>query len=261
METRNSVRICVQLVKSQVFHTGATPSSMAGAPSAASLRPCREKPAQVAKPLPGRLSSRWSLWTALAAVGPLGRPGDLRKTTTYLSPAVIRAPQGILAMQTLACSRFLSSFLGAVVLGPWACAAEWAPPRVGLTQPRTGQTQRFGSGTLTNRSDGTSSQTRPFGSGSITTERTRDGRTITGQTQKFGSGTITRWSDGSTTETRPFGSGTLTTERRRDGRTVTGQTQAFGSGTITNRSDGSSSQTQRFGSGTIQRDRPGRQGR
>lgn len=90
-------------------------------------------------------------------------------------------------------------------------AAEPMPPRSGLGQPRTGQTQKFGSGTLTHRSDGTSSQTRPFGSGSLTTERTRDGRTVTGHTQKFGSGTITRWSDGSTTETRPFGSGSLTT--------------------------------------------------
>ena len=96
-------------------------------------------------------------------------------------------------------------------------AAEPTPPRANLSQPRTGQTQRFGSGTLTTRSDGTTSQTRPFGSGSITTERTRDGRTVTGHTQKFGSGTITRWSDGSTTETRPFGSGSITTERGRDG--------------------------------------------
>ena len=139
-----------------------------------------------------------------------------------------------------------------------AAAAEPMPPRAGSAPPRTGTTTPFGSGSITNRSDGSSSQTRPFGSGSITTDRTRDGRTVTGQTQKFGSGTITRWSDGTTTETRPFGAGSITTERTRDGRTVTGQTQKFGSGTITNRSDGSSSQTTPFGNGTLQRDTPGR---
>ena len=133
-----------------------------------------------------------------------------------------------------------------------------SPQRSGVTQPRSGTTSKFGSGTITRRSDGTSSETRPFGSGSITTERRRDGSTVTGQTQKFGSGTITRWSDGTTTETRPFGSGTTSTDRDRQGRSVTGQTQKFGSGTITHRSDGSSSTTQPFGSGTIQRDQPGR---
>lgn len=137
-------------------------------------------------------------------------------------------------------------------------AAEPTPPRAGMAQPRSGTTNQFGSGTMTRRSDGTTSQTRPFGSGSITTERGRDGKTVTGHTQKFGSGTITRWSDGTTTESRPFGSGTITTERGRNGQTVTGQTQKFGNGTITTRSDGSSSRTQPFGSGTIQRDQPGR---
>jgi len=137
-------------------------------------------------------------------------------------------------------------------------AAEPTPPRAGMTQPRSATTNPFGSGTITHRSDGTSSQTRPFGSGSITTERGRDGKTVTGHTQKFGSGTITRWSDGTTTETRPFGSGSLTTERGRTGQTVTGHTQKFGSGTITNRSDGSSSRSQPFGSGTLQRDQPGK---
>ncbi len=147
---------------------------------------------------------------------------------------------------------------GCLAAMPRATAAEPTPPRAGLSAPRTGTTNKFGSGTLTHRSDGTSSQTRPFGSGSITTERMRDGKTITGQTQRFGSGTITRWSDGSVTETRPFGSGTITTERGRDGKTVTGNTRPFGSGAITTRSDGSSSQTQPFGSGTLQRDQPGR---
>jgi hypothetical protein len=131
------------------------------------------------------------------------------------------------------------------------------PPRSSVTTPRTGSTQPFGAGTITRRSDGTTSQTRPFGSGSITTERGRDGRTITGQTQQFGSGTITRWSDGTTTRAQPFGSGTRTTETGRNGGTVTGSTQKFGTGTITTRSDGSKTQTQRFGSGTLQRDQPG----
>ncbi len=39
---------------------------------------------------------------------------------------------------------------------------------------------------------------------SITTERSKEGKTVTGMTQKFGSGTITRWSDGTTTDTRPL---------------------------------------------------------
>jgi hypothetical protein len=156
-------------------------------------------------------------------------------------------------------SRFtllLGGLLGLLLVCGAGLAAEPTPPRANLHQPRTGHTQKFGTGTLTHRSDGTSSQTRPVGSGSITTERTRDGKTITGHTQKFGSGTVTRWSDGSTTETRPFGSGSLTTERGRDGKTVTGHTQKFGSGTITNRSDGSSTRTEKFGSGALQRDQP-----
>jgi hypothetical protein len=139
-----------------------------------------------------------------------------------------------------------------------SAAAEPTPPRAGMASPRSGTTNPFGSGTITHRSDGTSSQTRPFGSGSITTERGRDGKTVTGHTQKFGSGMITRWSDGTTTETRPFGAGTITTERGRNGQTVTGHTQKFGSGTMTTRSDGSSSRSQPFGSGTLQRDQPGR---
>jgi len=139
-----------------------------------------------------------------------------------------------------------------------ALAAEPTPPRAGMTGPRTGNTHAFGSGTITNRSDGSSSRTQPFGSGSITTERGRDGKIITGNTQKFGSGTITRWSDGTSSQTRPFGSGTITTEQGRNGQTVTGNTQKFGSGTITTRSDGSRSNSQPFGSGTIQQDQPGR---
>ena len=171
---------------------------------------------------------------------------------------VLPLPSEPIAMKTPARLQPPLLFVLVALVCVQGIAAEPTPPRANLSQPRTGQTQKFGSGTITNRSDGTSSQTRPFGSGSITTERTRDGRTITGQTQKFGSGTITRWSDGSTTETRPFGSGVITTERGRDGRTVTGQTQKFGSGTITHRSDGSQSQMQPFGKGTIQRDQPGR---
>jgi hypothetical protein len=38
----------------------------------------------------------------------------------------------------------------------------------------TGQTQKFGSGTITNRSDESSSQTQRFGSGTI--QRDRPGR-------------------------------------------------------------------------------------
>ena len=136
-------------------------------------------------------------------------------------------------------------------------AAEPTPPRIGQSAPRSGTTQKFGSGTLTHRSDGSSSRTQPFGSGSITTERSRDGKSITGHTQPFGSSTITRWSDGTTTRTQPFGSGSITTEQSRDGRTVTGHSQRFGSGTIERRSDGSTSRSQPFGSGTLRTDQPG----
>lgn len=111
----------------------------------------------------------------------------------------------------------LSGWLAAaaIMLGTMTAthAAEPTPPRSTLTQPRTGTTNTFGSGTLTNRTDGSSSRTQPFGSGSITTERTKDGRTITGHTQKFGSGTITNRSDGSTSRSQPFGSGTLRTDQ------------------------------------------------
>lgn len=144
------------------------------------------------------------------------------------------------------------------MVGPRAAADPPQPPGIGQAGPRSGSTNRFGSGTVTRRSDGSNAQTRPFGSGSTTTERRSDGRTVTGRTQPFGSGTVTRWSDGTRTTTRPFGSGTITEERGRDGRTVTGRTQSFGSGTVTRRSDGSTSRTQPFGSGTIQRDQPGR---
>jgi len=88
-------------------------------------------------------------------------------------------------------------------------AAEPTPPSGNLNQPRTGQTQKFGSGTVTRWSDGSTTETRPFGSGSLTTERGRDGKTVTGHTQKFGSGTITNRSDGSSTRTEKFGSGAL----------------------------------------------------
>jgi hypothetical protein len=47
-----------------------------------------------------------------------------------------------------------------------ALAAEPTPPRAGMAAPRTGTTQKFGSGTITHRTDGSSSQTRPCGSGS-----------------------------------------------------------------------------------------------
>ena len=66
------------------------------------------------------------------------------------------------------------------------------------TETRSSTTQKFGDGTITNRSDGTSSRTQKFGDGFITTEKDKAGKTITGVTQKFGDGTITRWSDGTT---------------------------------------------------------------
>ena len=102
-----------------------------------------------------------------------------------------------------------SLFLCAMCAAGMLFAAEPTPPHAGMAQPRSGTTNQFGSGTITHRSDGTSSQTRPFGSGSLTTERDRDGQTVTGHTQKFGSGTITTRSDGSSSRSQPFGSGTL----------------------------------------------------
>ena len=36
-------------------------------------------------------------------------------------------------------------------------AAEPTPPRAGVAQPRSGQTRPFGSGSITNRSDGSTS--------------------------------------------------------------------------------------------------------
>ncbi len=106
--------------------------------------------------------------------------------------------------------RALSGWLAAaaILLG-FITATHSAEP----TQPRTDTTNKFGSGTLTNRTDGSSSRTQPFGSGSITTERSRVGKTVTGQTQKFGSGTITNRSDRSTSRSQPFGSGTLRTDQ------------------------------------------------
>ena len=87
------------------------------------------------------------------------------------------------------------------------------PPSTTITKLRTGTTQEFGSGTITRRSDGTSSTTRPFGSGSVTHDRDQSGKPLTGVTQKFGKGTITQWSYGTTTQTRPFGSVSITTDK------------------------------------------------
>ena len=50
-------------------------------------------------------------------------------------------------------------------------AAEPTPPRSTLTQPRTGTTNTFGSGTITNRSDGSTSRSQPFGSGTLRTDQ------------------------------------------------------------------------------------------
>ena len=115
------------------------------------------------------------------------------------------------------------AFLLAVLVAGRLVAAEPTPPRAGMAQPRSGTTNQFGSGTITRRSDGTSSQTRPFGSGSITTEQGRDGKTVTGNTQKFGSGTITTRSDGSSSRSQPFGSGTL--QRDQPGRSLGGSSR------------------------------------
>lgn len=46
-------------------------------------------------------------------------------------------------------------------------AAEPTPPRAGLVQPRSGQARPFGSGSITTRSDGSSSRSQPFGSGRL----------------------------------------------------------------------------------------------
>lgn len=74
-----------------------------------------------------------------------------------------------------------SSAIGAVCFVVWcvvlvtpALAVEPTPPRSGVTQPRTGQTQKFGSRTITNRSDGSRSQAQPFGNGTI--QRDQPGR-------------------------------------------------------------------------------------
>ena len=111
---------------------------------------------------------------------------------------LLRFGTRLIASACLVSACVLTAFTGSQTI-----AAEPTPPRAGMTQPRSGTTNGFGSGTITHRSDGTSSQTRPFGSGSITTERGRDGKTVTGHTQKFGSGTITRWSDGTLQRDQP----------------------------------------------------------
>ena len=81
------------------------------------------------------------------------------------------------------------------------------------SKPRTGTTQTFGNGTLTKRSDGSSSQTQKFGNGTRTTESDKSGHTVTGTTQKFGNGTLTKRSDGSSSQTQKFGNGTITNEK------------------------------------------------
>jgi len=201
-------------------------------------------------------------FTAMSYARSVAAAGTSR--STILDPQPLHAVflTGSRAMNAAARRALISSsLLGTLLCCTLLPAVEPTPPRSSLSQPRTGHTQKFGSGTLTHRSDGTSSRTRPFGSGSLTTERTRDGKTITGHTQNFGSRTVTRWSDGSTSESRPFGSGSLTTERGPAGQTVTGHTRRFGSGTITNRSDGSSTRSEKVGNGTLQRDRPARKSR
>ena len=117
----------------------------------------------------------------------------------------------------------IRSLVAAFVLTTAAGASAADPPARTVTQPRTGTTQPFGSGTTTRRSDGSSSSTRHFGSGSITTERDKSGKEITGHTQPFGLGTTTRRSDGSSSSTIRFGSGKITDEK--PGRTTTSPTK------------------------------------
>jgi hypothetical protein len=64
------------------------------------------------------------------------------------------------AWLSLACAAALGAGLA-------ANAAEPTPPRAGLVQPRSGQARPFGSGSITTRSDGSSSRSQPFGSGRL----------------------------------------------------------------------------------------------
>ena len=63
--------------------------------------------------------------------------------------------------------RVLGGLLGLLLFCGSLPAAEPTPPRANLNQPRTGHTQKFGSGTITTRSDGSSSRTEKFGSGDL----------------------------------------------------------------------------------------------
>ncbi len=124
-----------------------------------------------------------------------------------------------------------------------------------IPKNRTGISQPFGNGTITNRSDGSANQTRAFGNGTITTETTRGGQTKTGISQPFGSGTITNWSNGTTTTSRPFGSSTIVTERSTTGKTTTAIVQPLGAGTNSTRwSNGTTNNNRAFGNGTINTD-------
>ncbi len=72
--------------------------------------------------------------------------------------------------------RFSLTVVAGLLLLTLSAAADQPPPspRIGEAGPHTGTTNRFGSGTLTRRSDGSSSRTQPFGSGSI--QRDQPGR-------------------------------------------------------------------------------------
>lgn len=61
----------------------------------------------------------------------------------------------------------LGGLLGLLLFCSSLPAAEPMPPNASLNQPRTGHTEKFGSRTITNRSDGPSSQTEKFGSGDL----------------------------------------------------------------------------------------------
>ena len=56
----------------------------------------------------------------------------------------------------------------------------------------TSDTRKFGTGTITHRSDGSRMVTSRFGTGTISRESFRSGKSATHMTYKFGSGTITK---------------------------------------------------------------------
>lgn len=96
-------------------------------------------------------------------------------------------------------TKFKSVFGFVLIVSLWSPTSHADSRKQGsfvAQKPRTSITQPFGSGTITRRSDGSSSQTNKFGSGTIARERDNHGNTRSATTQPFASGTITRYSDG-----------------------------------------------------------------